>query len=736
MWNVRNNLIKNQWVIAMKFSMRYLSILLLSATCWSAWAETGADEAAAGSGLKAEAVSSENAEALPEVTVRSLAESESASGPVHGYAARRSATATKTDTPLNKTPQSVSVVSRERIEDQGALNLQDALNYAAGVRSDGFGLDSRTDSVFLRGGYPDVYRDGLRRLFNFYTSTIRIDPYALERIEVLRGPASVLYGQGSTAGIVNTVSKLPQAESRNEIGVQLGSFDRKQLQGDFTGPLTEDGTWLYRLVAVGRDADTQVDFVQDDRVLLSPSLTWQPNDDTRLTLQLEYQKDKSGSTLQFFPWSGSGAPNPNGRIPTRRFIGEPDNDRYDSEYQAAGWLFEHKFNDAWTVRQNLRYSDSEVDYRTLYADAFSNPGNSYIDPAQRVIDRFGYAVLTKARNFTVDQHVQGDITTGFIQHKLLVGLDYVHFDQSEKSAFDLPQSMGGGVPPIDVYDPVYTGYRTPALSAPFDSQQRQIGLYVQDQMKIAKNWIVVAGLRRDRASSDADGGSTERSQATTGRLAFMYAADNGWSPYISYSESFTPVAGTDFFNRRFDPLEGEQVEIGAKYQPLGKSYSFTAAVYDLKEFNRLVSDPGNPNNQIQAGRTRTNGLELEWIGELTSRLEMSAHYNYIDNDEDLDDMPDHQAAVWSKYRFSIAGLDGFSAGLGLRYFSSFKDKQAPKVPSLLLADAMLAYENANWRYALNVLNIADKSYVTTCLPRGDCFYGARQNIVASATYRW
>jgi iron complex outermembrane recepter protein len=673
---------------------------------------------------------------LPEVTVTATESSETATGPVYGYAAKRSATATKTDTPLNETPQSVSVVSRERIEDQGALNLQDALNYSAGVRSDGFGLDSRTDSVFLRGAYPDVYRDGLRRLFNYYTSTIRIDPYALERIEVLRGPASVLYGQGTTAGIINTVSKLPQAEARNELGVQFGSFDRKQIQGDFTGPLNEAGTLLYRLVAVGRAADTQVDFVEDDRVLISPSLTWRPNDNTQLTLQLEHQKDKSGSTLQFFPWSGSGASNPNGRIPTRRFIGEPDNDRYDSEYNAAGWLFEHHFNDRWTVRQNLRYSDSEVDYRSLYADAFSNPGNSYIDPDQRVINRFGYAELTKVRNFTADQHLQGEITTGLIQHKVLLGLDYVHFDQSKRSAFDLPQSMGGGVPPIDVYEPVYSGYRTPALSTPFDTQQRQIGFYAQDQMTFNKNWIVVAGLRRDRAASDADGGSTERSHATTGRIAFMYAADNGWSPYISYSESFTPVAGTDFFNRRFDPLEGEQIELGAKYQPPGKDYSFAAAVYELKESNRLVSDPSNPMNQIQAGETSTSGLELEWIGKLSSRLEMSAHYNYIDNDEALDDMPDHQAAIWGKYRFSIGDITGFSIGLGVRHFSSFKDKTAPKVPSVTLGDATLAWENPNWRYAINVQNITDETYVSTCLPRGDCFYGARQNIVANATYRW
>ncbi|WP_137718786.1 TonB-dependent siderophore receptor [Methylobacillus flagellatus] len=676
------------------------------------------------------------AETLPEVTVKAVSAKEKANGPVQGYAAKQSATATKTDTPLNETPQSVSVVTREFMEDLGAQNMQDALNYAAGVRSDAFGVDSRSDGYLVRGAYPTEYRDGLRRLFGFYTSTIRIDPYALERIEVLRGPASVLYGQGSTAGIVNAVSKMPQAEAQNEIGVQLGSFNRKQIRGDFTGPLNEEGTLLYRLVAVGRDADSQVDHVNDDRVLIAPSITYRPNDDTSFTLRADYQKDKSGSTLQFLPWSGYVTRNPNGRIPTDRFIGEPGNDRYDSTYKAIGWQFEHRFSDAWTVRQNFRYSDNEVDYRSLYADSFSNPGNSYLDPNQRIIGRYAYAALTKARNLTADQHLQGDFATGFVRHKLLLGLDYVHFDQSLKTGFDAPVGQGGGVPDIDVYNPVYTGYKIRATNAAPDAMQRQVGFYVQDQMKFGPNWIVVAGLRRDRAYNAIDGGGTEQDAATTGRLALMYAADNGLSPYISYSESFTPVTGTNFIGQRFTPMEGKQHEVGVKYQPVNGHYSLTAAVYDLRENNRLINDPNNPLNQIQAGKTQTSGLELSWLGRITPRMDVAAHYNYIENDKALDGIPEHQAAIWSKYRFSIADIDGFSAGLGARYFSSFRDTTAPSVDAVLLGDAMLGWENSNWRYALNAQNLTDEKYVSTCLGRGDCFVGARRSVLISATYRW
>lgn len=275
---------------------------------------------------------------LPEVTVRPAPLPQSPYGPDEGYQAARSTTATKTDTPLLETPQAVTIVTRERIEDQGAQNLQDALNYAAGVRSDAYGLDSRSDNVRVRGAYPDEYRDGLRRMVGYYTSNTRTEPYTLERIEVLRGPSAMLYGQGSTAGIINMVSKRPLVEPLREIGVQLGNYNRKQIQADLSGPLDAEGQWLYRLVALGRDSDTQVDYVDDDRKVVAPSLTWRPSAATSLTLQALWQDDHSGSTSQFFPFKGVVLPNPNGRIPTRRFVGDPDKDRYDSERKELGWL--------------------------------------------------------------------------------------------------------------------------------------------------------------------------------------------------------------------------------------------------------------------------------------------------------------------------------------------------------------------------------------------------------------
>jgi len=674
---------------------------------------------------------------LPEVKVKAAPPQTSPYGPDEGYTAKRSTTATKTDTPLSETPQSVTVVTRERIEDQGATNLQDALNYAAGVRSDAYGLDSRTDSVRVRGGYPDEYRDGLRRMFGYYTSNTRTEPYMLERIEVLRGPSAMLYGQGSTAGVINMVSKRPQAEAQREIGVQFGNFGRKQLQGDLTGPLTKDGDLLYRLVFVGRDSDTQVDFVPDDRIAIAPSLTWRPSAATSLTLLTSWQKDKSGSTSQFFPFNGTILPNPNGRIPSNRFIGNPGVDRYDSERAEAGWQFEHKFNERWTIRQNLRVARNEVDYVSSYADSFTNPAAPYINPPfQSELNRFGFAENRKNRMTTADQYLEGKFDTGPLKHHLLVGADIVRFRESRSAAGD---SSGGTLPPIDVYNPVYLPYTPLTLTKQPGSSLHGYGLYVQDQMRIGERLILIGGLRRDKVTSGLEGAPDEKDQATTGRAGLLYKLNGGFSPYISYSESFTPIAGTNLLGARWKSMRGEQTEVGIKWEPPGKRMSFTASVYDLTEKNRQIPDPANALNTIQAGTTRTRGVELEAVGSVLPWLDLAAHYNYTDLDQQLEGMPRHQAAVWGTSRFAVGDTPGFLAGLGVRYMSSFRDflgGTGPQIPANTLFDAMVGYDKGSWRFAVNVQNLTDKTYFSTCLGRGDCWYGARRTVVASARYRF
>ncbi len=670
---------------------------------------------------------------LAPVTVTAQPSAESPFKPVEGYIAKRSISATKTNTPLSETPQSITVITSEEIQDRGASGLQDALNYAAGVRSDAYGLDSRSDNFRIRGSEPSVFLDGLRSNYNWYTSTTRTEPYTLERIEVLRGPSSMLYGQGSTAGVVNMVTKRPQAETMREIGVSYGSHNRRQVQADFTGPIDENGEWLYRVVALGRLSDTQVKHVPDDRWVLAPSLTWQPNASTSLTLRALLQEDKSGSTAQFFPWEGVALPNPNGRIPTDTFIGDPDWDRYNSSRRALGWSFEHAFNDKWTVRQNTRWSHNKVDYRSLYANAFNGADGWPADPInKRLLSRYADGTITTVRMVSADQHLEGAFDTGPIKHQILFGFDATYSSEDKVTAFESPDT----VPLIDAFNPVYPSYTPPAFGDYMPrARQRDMGIYVQDQLRY-DNWIVVAGLRRDRSKNVVDGSEGQVSSATSKRLGVMYAADNGLSPYLSYSESFTPVLGRDAAGASFVPLRGKQLEAGIKYESADRDLMANAAAYTLHEENRLINDPAMPTRQVQVGKTRNRGIELELKTQINRQFGLIANYNYIDLDKELEGLPRHQAAVWGKYRFAVGNVEGLSAGAGVRWLGGFQDGIAPRTPSVTLLDAMLAYDTPSWRYALNINNLMDKTYVSTCLGRGDCWYGSRRSIVVSATYKF
>jgi len=663
---------------------------------------------------------------LPAVQVTGT--SETATSPVDGYVATRSATATKTDTPLSETPQAITVIPREQIVDQGAQNVQDTMNYAAGVRPNAYGVDNRADYVRVRGVEPVQYLDSLRQFFSF--NNPRTEIYGMERVEVLRGPASMLYGQGSTGGIVNLVSKRPLPEAQREIGVVLGNYNRREIHADLTGPLTEDGQWLYRVVAVARDSDTQVQYAQDDRLMLAPSLTWQPSAATTLTLQASWQKDRAGTTQSFLPWSGTVQHNPNGRIPTRRFASEPGFDAYDTEQFNVGWLFEHKFNDTWTFRQNFRNTVSSVDYKSLYPNVYGDRrGDSFIDPEQTTTDRYFYIEKPRMRTLLADQNLEGKLNWGRTEHTVIVGMDYSRYRETDQTATGLGA-------PLNLYHPVYGNAPEYELTDSPKQRQTQLGFYAQDQIKFDKNWIFLAGLRRDRAESTTDGQDKETDLATTKRFGLMYAADNGWSPYVSYSESFTPIAGADFYNQRWKPMRGKQWEAGIKYMPTDVAMEFTAAAYDLRESNRQTNDPENPNNQIQAGKTRTRGVELELRGRVTKQVDVIANYIYTDIDPQLEPVPKHMASLWGKYRFAIANQPGFAVGAGVRYLSAFTDGGAPETPSVTLFDAMVSYDNGPWRYALNVNNIADRTYEVVCLDRGDCFYGARRTVMLSGTYRF
>lgn len=692
---------------------------------------------------------------LPEVTVRA-AGSETGIGPVGGYVARRSVTATKTDTPLAETPQSISVITREQMEDRGVQTVSEAFAYSAGVVGDNV-VESRYDKPVIRGFPARQYLDGL--YINYYTSGYlmpRVDAYGLERVELLRGPSSVLYGANAPGGLINLVSKRPTAETLREVNLQYGSHNRKQASFDLSGAVDSNQTVLYRLTGLFRKSDTQTDHAKDDRFFIAPALTFRPSADTTFTLLTHYQRDKQGTAINFLPREGTVIPTVNGRrISSSFFTGEPGFNTFDREEYAIGYAFEHRFNDTFRVRQNVRYMHSDLTYTGVYAVGWNSA-------AQQQLRRGSLDAGGELDTIGVDTQLQADFSTGPVRHKMLVGVDY------QRGKFDDRQGFGTvGTPPlglIDPWNPVYGARINPVASSTNAEQtQRQLGVYFQDQMKLTERLSFVLGGRKDWASSDTTSTQTTvRGTAVsktaidqddfTYRLGLLYQAPYGITPYVSYSTSFQPQAGTDRQGSPFKPTTGKQTELGVKFQPPGSNSFITAAVYDLRQQDVLTPDPGRPagtNFQIQTGEVRSRGFELEGTMDFQNGFKAIGSYTLMNmettksNGPDLGKVPTnrprHTAALWVDYTMRGGMLRGLGMGAGARYIGSTWGDSANtfKVSSVWLADAAIHYTlDQHWRFALTATNLLDKDYVGQCGSATTCYYGYRRNILATATYRW
>ncbi|ODU61519.1 MAG: TonB-dependent receptor [Comamonadaceae bacterium SCN 68-20] len=683
---------------------------------------------------------------LDEVTVRASTEPESATGPLRGYAARRSATGTKTDTPILETPQSLSVVGAEEIETLKAQSLQDALGYVAGI-SRTEGLDRTTDGIFLRGfqssNVGTYLRDGTPYTVNYYNG--RQEPYGLERIEVLKGAASVLYGASAPGGIINTVSKRPTTERLRELNLELGSFARKQVSGDFGGALDADGEWSYRLTFLARESDSFINHVPDDRTYFAPALKWQPSARTSLTLLGEYHQDKT-AYVYGLPGPGTVLPNANGPMPRNLYTGEPGYDKFHLTRYSVGYLLEHAFNERFTLRHNLRYYHAQ--------NAYNNAGIWGLASDQRTtLDRDAQDRWDRSSATNIDTSLQYQGTHGSVQHTALIGFDY----STPRHETERYNRSGK---PLDYYAPVYGQPLGPAVPAGNSStlQTKRMGLYLQDQMKIGEKWVLLLGGRYDTLRYDerafftgekwADG---EKSNAFTGRAGLVYLGEGGVAPFLSYSESYEPTEGRDREGRRFKPTTGTQIEAGVRWQPPGADTLVSAAVYQLTRDNLTVTDPEDPNYAIQHGRVRSRGAELEARTRVGRNAHLIAAYAYTDartvRASPLQPaqegarsiaVPYHQVSLWADYDFGAFGLPGLKVGAGVRHMGEARGMAhgtPVSVPSFTLFDAMVGYHTGPWRFALNLSNLADKTYIGSCAMYG-CFYGEPRKLIGTATYRW
>jgi iron complex outermembrane receptor protein len=539
----------------------------------------------------------------------------------------------------------------------------------------------------------------------------------------VKGPASVLFGQGTIGGVVNLNSKLPEPVASREAFVEYGSFDRKQVGVDVTGPVDSDADLFYRFVGVFRDSETMVDYVDDDSFVLNPSFTWRPTDDTSLTVLANWQKDTGGTTSRFVPIVGSLLPTPSGDfITSGTFFGEPDFDKYNTEQKSITALFEHRFNDVFSIEARARYSDSNGDYDQIWP-AFGAP---YEADGQSV-GRSLYSARNAAQVFVADTRINAAFATGALEHEVTAGVDY------QDATTDSDVYFGYNIlAPINLIDPAY-GTPIPAFTRPNAPEQstKQTGIYAFDRISFDDRLFVSLGLRHDTYRDAAD---TE-TRAWSGSAGILYKFDNGIAPYVSYADSFEPAAA-DFKGFTYDPIRGRQVEAGVKYQPPGTPHIFTAALFNIDQINRLQPNPLAGADEpvfVQTGETRIQGFEIEAQTRFAD-FELLAAYSHLDTEDrttgfELASVPEHMASAWLTWRPQGERLKGWVAGIGLRYVGESLDGADNFVtPDYLLADLQIGYEAENWSAKLNVQNLTDETYLTTCLSRGDCFYGQRRSV--------
>lgn len=695
--------------------------------------------------------------ALPETAVIGVENLETAWGPVEGYTATRTAAGTKTDTALVEAPRSISVATRQQMDDRSVHSLDDAVRYMPGITASSYGSDTRIDWLRVRGFEPTQFLDGLPLPKGVYANP-KPETWNLDRLALLRGPASSVYGQTPPGGLLDMVSRRPSAEASSEIQLQYGSDNHRQINFASTGKIDDAGQFLYGISGVVRDSDTQIDHIENKRYNIAPSLTWNIDDDTKFTLLTQFTRDDTGVTSQFYPIQGTKIDMPFGKTSHHKNLGDPDYDFYDRTYYALGYAFEHRLNDVWQFKQNLRYTKSDLSFQTVTVNSYNPSFAGFTVDAQGNVGRGTTNVDEDISQFAVDNNFQADFATGDIRHTLLLGLDHQRSNTNYTSIF-------GTAPDINVNNPIYGQPITrPARSSAFydyDQKTYQTGLYVQDQMALDQ-WRLTLGGREDwvhtgtQFINKGDATNTQRDKAFSGNAALSYVFDSGFVPYLSYAESFQPTSGADATSTgSLKPTEGKQWELGIKYQPPGSKTLLSAAVYDLTQKNVAVNSiVNNVTITSQTGEVKVKGLELEAVSDVTDNLKVIAAYTLaksevqkgVDKGNRLQLMPNQQASLWTDYTWHSGVLDGFGIGGGVRYTgNTYGDKANTwlgKADAYTVFDASVHYDLGRLdnslkgaSVAVNATNLFDKDYISTC-DGYYCYYGDQRSVIASATYKW
>lgn len=665
----------------------------------------------------------------------------SANDPRGPYVAETTSVATKTATPIIEIPQAVSVVTRQQMDERNVQTLTEALTYTPGVQIGVFGFDPRFDSFFIRGfdiTYTGIYRDGLRQPAGTF-SIFKTEPYGLQNITVIKGPNSALYGIGSPGGLIDLTTKRPTSSPLHEVQLQFGNYNRIQGQFDLGGPIDPAGEFSYRLTGLFRDSGTQLIGVKDNRDYIAPAFTWNPDEATSFTILSEFLYNLSAGNPGFYN-------TPEGQL-TTIFAGDPAFNNFSQSQGRIGYAFEHRFDETFTVRQNMRYAlvDSDLKYTDI----------SFVDFATGIASRYTGRILDNFSSLSLDNQLLARFATGPVNHLALVGTDYTLAGFNERMGFgSAPDLYVGAV------NPAYGAYfiANPAYTINTDQFQSDIGAYLQDQANWGPFYLAV-GARNDwvwTKTSDevAFTEIAQSDQAFSGRAGLSYVSPIGLAPYVNYATAFAPTIGTNALGEPFKPITGEQKEVGIKYQPPGLNTLITASLFDITQNNSLVPDPDNFAFQIQIGKIRSRGFELQGVANPAPGLNVLLAYTALDqrilNGEPgtigkaPSGIPAQSFAVWADYTLQWDSIcPGLGAGYGMRFIGqSYGNDQNTIINNqTTLFDAALHYDFgyldpdlAGLRFQVNATNLFNRPYQTT--QAGFGYWGQLRTVIASLRFRW
>jgi iron complex outermembrane receptor protein len=664
------------------------------------------------------------------------------------YTVTNATTATKLDTPLRDIPQAINVIPRQVLEDRGIVRVAEIADNVPGVvSSPGYGGLS-SGGFFIRGfDYSSIYHDGFKD-FGFLSP---VDVNSIERVEFLKGPASVLYGQNQPGGIVNYVSKRPIANHLAQVDAAYGSFDFYRATADFGGTLlsrtvpgtptpaseknpkapvlpVEEPILMFRLNGTYENAGSYRDYNESESYYVSPSLTWNIGPDTSLTVFGDYQSYDYVFDRGLLPVRQTF------QVPISRFLGEPENFA-ETDFWRAGYEFLHKFGNDWQFRSAFAAIQSEQH------SLFAQPGELGADG--RTVFRTNTRRFEKSENYTLQNELSGKFNTGSIEHHVLLGVELSRYEFGYDLAF-------GKETTIDIFHPVYGATLENIPSAPWESYGTDaLGIYVQDQVTITSQLKLLAGLRYDYAESYYDYFPDEQTdKALTPRVGIVYQPWEPVSFFFGWSRSFNPnVFYISANGEAFDPEEGEQFEAGVKLDLIPNRLTSTIAVYDITKQNVATADPSNPDFSILTGEQKSRGAEFDLIGNISPGWNVVLSYAYTDayiskdttipEGSALAAVPKNQAGLWTSYEIQDGKFKGFGVGAGVFYMD---DRPATlpgngvELPDFVRVDASIFYRRDNWSAQVNFKNITDEKIYQSqgYLITPDAPF----NVQASITYRF